>query len=519
MSLLGELIVKITGDASPLSAAIKKADKSMKDFDDKLKKTGGQIKKFGGDLTMVASAPVLGLFITSLGKLKNSTDPAAKSLKDIDATIGSLQMEIGKALIPIIQQASNVIKGFADWFKNLSDSQKQNVVNIGLLVAAIGPLMAIFGTLLSLGIPGLILGIAAAIGGLIIAANSGSEANIKYYESSKKVQEGLEGELALMQQEIDQRERLLALVKKDTTAELEAFKQGKATLDQALKIIDKKIEIEKSKPAFAQSLTIINALYKERNDILAEQKRMTKETADLAIAKEQELQSAFDKNRTSYIMAEQYKWEQIGLYSDSYAEKEKANLQKMQDEYKAAAEAIISTWSPVAEAFGAALVTGEDGWVMFKKAGLAAVASLIESLAKMWALEGVAALVPGFGFNPAAAVGWFAASAAGYVAAGVVRNLKDGGLIMPQPGGSIVRIAEAGVPEYAVPERRDYLTRLADRITENMNRPIVNNFNPSMQMPNGITVKIGEREFYGLLTDASRNGRFVVDPIRGVAKR
>lgn len=511
MSLLGELIVKITGDASPLSQSVKKAEASMQAFDAKLKKTGTQVKEFGGRLTAVASAPILGLFITSLGKLKNSTDPAAKSLKDMDSVIGDFQIQIAKALIPVIEQVSGIIKGLSDWFKNLDDNTKQTIVQVGLLVAAIGPLLAILGTLASLGIPGLIGGIVAlgaALAAVVINTEKTTEAQKKHSEEMASQKKRL-GELAeANRKHFEDLEKEEEFFKKRTESYddyLKRFRDHKISYTEVLALVQKDIEFYKN---IINGERDLQALYKIRGQIIEENRK-----------KETELQDTLRLYGSNQISSEQYKWEQINTYSQEFYDKEKERQAKLIEETQATTESIISTWSPVAEAFGAALVTGEDGWVAFKKAALGAIASVIESFAKMWALEGAAALVPGLTFNPAAAVGWFAASAAAYVAAGVVRNLKDGGLIMPQPGGTIVRIAEAGIPEYAVPERKDYLTRLADRISENMNRPIVNNINPSLQMPNGMTLRIGDREFYGMLTDGSRNGRFVVDPKRGVAKR
>lgn len=52
-------------------------------------------------------------------------------------------------LKPIIDQVTQAVKDFTSWFNNLSDSQKETIVKIGLIVAAIGPLLVVFGKAVS----------------------------------------------------------------------------------------------------------------------------------------------------------------------------------------------------------------------------------------------------------------------------------------------------------------------------------------------------------------------------------
>lgn len=54
-------------------------------------------------------------------------------------------ISIGDTLVPAIRGLISRIQEWMDWFNNLSDSQKQMVVTIGLVVAAIGPLLIIIG--------------------------------------------------------------------------------------------------------------------------------------------------------------------------------------------------------------------------------------------------------------------------------------------------------------------------------------------------------------------------------------
>lgn len=54
-------------------------------------------------------------------------------------------ISIGDTLVPAIRGLISRIQEWMDWFNNLSDSQKQMLVTIGLVVAAIGPLLIIIG--------------------------------------------------------------------------------------------------------------------------------------------------------------------------------------------------------------------------------------------------------------------------------------------------------------------------------------------------------------------------------------
>ena len=94
--------------------------------------------------------------------------------------LGKLGETIGKTLMPLLEKLSKAIEKIADWFDSLSDDEKSQVVNIGLIVAAAGPAIKIIGKVISLGkslaavfnpITGIV---AAAIGmttALIVAAD------------------------------------------------------------------------------------------------------------------------------------------------------------------------------------------------------------------------------------------------------------------------------------------------------------------------------------------------------------
>lgn len=105
---------------------------------------------------------------TNSAKIKKTTNELRNDAIDFGTTL----ME---ELAPIIENIAEKISEFTEWFNGLSESEKQTIIQIGLIVAAIGPLLVVLGTVVSSGakIIGEIPVIAKGISGLfgIIAAN------------------------------------------------------------------------------------------------------------------------------------------------------------------------------------------------------------------------------------------------------------------------------------------------------------------------------------------------------------
>lgn len=105
---------------------------------------------------------------TNSAKIKKATN----ELKNDAIDLGTTLME---ELAPIIENIAEKISQFTEWFNGLSESEKQMIIQIGLIVAAIGPLLIVLGTVVSSGakIIGGIPVIAKGLSGLfgIIAAN------------------------------------------------------------------------------------------------------------------------------------------------------------------------------------------------------------------------------------------------------------------------------------------------------------------------------------------------------------
>lgn len=105
---------------------------------------------------------------TNSAKIKKATNELRNDAIDFETTL----ME---GLAPIIENIAEKISEFTEWLNGLSESEKQTIIQIGLIVAAIGPLLVVLGTVVSSGakIIGEIPVIAKGISGLfgIIAAN------------------------------------------------------------------------------------------------------------------------------------------------------------------------------------------------------------------------------------------------------------------------------------------------------------------------------------------------------------
>jgi TP901 family phage tail tape measure protein len=61
----------------------------------------------------------------------------------------TIAIDIGETLIPIIKSLMESLKGVVEWWKNLSEGQRELIVKAGLLVAALSPVLIIIGKLIS----------------------------------------------------------------------------------------------------------------------------------------------------------------------------------------------------------------------------------------------------------------------------------------------------------------------------------------------------------------------------------
>ena len=106
---------------------IKKMDISFEDLSGALKKASSQGGKYFGAMEKSS-----GTLTGQLNKLKASTT--------------NMLAELTKSLMPVAKELIARVDGLIKKFNTLSDDEKKQIVNIGLIVAAIGPLTKILGT-------------------------------------------------------------------------------------------------------------------------------------------------------------------------------------------------------------------------------------------------------------------------------------------------------------------------------------------------------------------------------------
>ena len=134
---------------------------------------GDSAENFNGVLEQMQNS--MGATNTAFEKLDtNSTKikKATNELKNDAIDFGTVLMD---GLAPIIENIAEKVSEFTEWFGGLSESEKQTIIQIGLIVAAIGPLLVVLGTVVSSeakiieGIPVIAKGISGLFS--IIAAN------------------------------------------------------------------------------------------------------------------------------------------------------------------------------------------------------------------------------------------------------------------------------------------------------------------------------------------------------------
>jgi hypothetical protein len=120
------------------------------------------------------------------------------------------------------------------------------------------------------------------------------------------------------------------------------------------------------------------------------------------------------------------------------------SMDKNEDAIKRMEEQVLASYevmAPVFSSLGQAIAEGGDGWDAFAEAAKDAVATALQALAKMWATQAAAMLVPGFTFNPVGAAGLFGMSAAALIASGVVKSLAHGGEFTTN-GPEMIRVGD-----------------------------------------------------------------------------
>lgn len=134
---------------------------------------GDSAENFNGVLEQMQNSA--GATNTAFEKLDTNSTKIKKATNELKNDAIDLGTTLMEELAPIIENIAEKISQFTEWFNGLSESEKQMIIQIGLIVAAIGPLLIVLETVVSSGakIIGGIPVIAKGLSGLfgIIAAN------------------------------------------------------------------------------------------------------------------------------------------------------------------------------------------------------------------------------------------------------------------------------------------------------------------------------------------------------------
>lgn len=134
---------------------------------------GDSAENFNGVLEQMQNSA--GATNTAFEKLDTNSTKIKKTTNELKNDAIDLETTLMEELAPIIENIAEKVSQFTEWFNGLSESEKQMIIQIGLIVAAIGPLLIVIGTVVSSGakIIGGIPVIAKGLSGLfgIIAAN------------------------------------------------------------------------------------------------------------------------------------------------------------------------------------------------------------------------------------------------------------------------------------------------------------------------------------------------------------
>lgn len=135
----------INGGFNPLSEISKSTGESMASLYDRISDGKMSIDEITDSIKRATSEG--GQFYKSSEKQSETLAGSISTLKDETASLGA---ELVKGLMPVakntVKKGTELIKRFND----MSESEKKNVVQIGLMLAALGPTVKVFGSLITI---------------------------------------------------------------------------------------------------------------------------------------------------------------------------------------------------------------------------------------------------------------------------------------------------------------------------------------------------------------------------------
>ena len=151
-----------------------------------------------------------------------------------------------------------------------------------------------------------------------------------------------------------------------------------------------------------------------------------------------------------------------------------------------------------------------SGWDVIKQAGKDAISSFLIGLSKMAVTEAALAFVR---LDIPRGIGFLAAASGAVAASGFVQNLAEGGVIQPATGGVPAVMAEAGVPEMAMPLTSSAINPFADAVANRISTTTNNNtqnFNSMFSLNDENKMREAARRLFPFLRDEEQRRGILV---------
>lgn len=491
----------------------------------------------------------------AIGDFSRTQDSAANQLRILMSDLQDVSVELGKELIPLVKDGVTFLRDLIKSFSDLDQGTKNLIFTFAGIAAAIGPATSAAGGLLK------VFGIISAhpIGAVITALAAGFVAlgvsiknTVDEAERLNKIQQKAVNAGALVRQITDGYKPSLENARKAqdalNKANNEAYKAYQKVYNQQYKQLSQGRKITQGDKEYLQTLedkhqAVLKDLETVENYIKQQERLSKSNDADKKELKKSgidqkkilDLREAGELQYSEFLKSEQIKRD---LLKDEAQEKEKARIDELEQKRiesenrikKFTEQTIFGVLGAYTNLNNSRLAQIDqqrdaegklsDKLRSERKKLLEAnkAAAITESIVR--GVLAVQTTLAQFGWPagiiPAGIVGGLALANTAAIASQPLPKLKDGGLVLPSSGGTPVIMAEAGVPEFAVPERQDVMTRLADRIVDQMNKPNVTNVTNN-ETNLSSSLNIDGKEFKAWINGEMRKGNIIV-PKRAVRK-
>ncbi len=152
-------------------------------------------------------------------------------------------------------------------------------------------------------------------------------------------------------------------------------------------------------------------------------------------------------------------------------------------------------------------ILGEEGvtvWDALKQAGKDAISTFLKGLGQQLTVEALRYFSLPFGVGIPNGIAATVAASAAFAGAGLVQNLAEGGVLAPATGGVPAVMAEAGVPEMAMPLNSAATDPFADKIASRINSSTTNNtqnFNSMFSLNDENKLREAARRLFPFMRD------------------